>query len=444
MGWLQETIKELQTQISALQDITGTVAFSTTMDEAELNEYLEATETIFNSLYDKSRLLADLHDQAQNWAVKEIEQAEDLLHDTLYNLEQNMQELLTNGCIVIPITKSSANVCRLNDGTILPKCLITKKGIIPSYNIIAASQVSSIYIERNYTPVKSTMELIATQAGMVNYKLSKPADIEETLMLRLPVDFKGNHINCVPVNADIASLAAVDSNGETIELANRDGFFLPQDIREFRIKLKAKNYMRVTSEDALESTEDATIYLNNKQRSDGSVESSEEDINSSMEDEMLSAASQDKLAVYDNFENTVSSVKRRNIYLTDLGTKTIELPEQTEETAGTTTTEYYSYLFGTDKIELQKATIAPISAITFPLEIGDCDYVELTAEYAGDGFAAYFIDGNTESIIEPGKRYIPKNKTITLKIVLTQEEDKLPTIISKLAVKKYGGNTLWQ
>lgn len=441
---MQETIEELQTQIDALQDMAGNAAFSTVMDEAELNGYLEAAETILNGLYDKSRLLADLHDQVQDWAVKGLEQTEDLLYDTLYNLEQNMQELLMNGCTVIPLLKSTAKACRLEDGTVLPKCFIVKGAILPSYTVVKTSPVASVYIERNYTPVRSTMELAATQAGRVSYELTQPADVSETLMLRLPTDFSGNHIECAPVNAEIISLAAVDSNGETIELANQNGFFLPQEIREFRIKLKAKNYLRVTSEETAESTADAVLNLTNSQRSDGDIQSSKEDVKISLEDENLSITAQNKIDAYDSFENTSAAINNRNNYLEDLGSKTIDLPEQTEETAGTITTEYYSYFFGTDKVELQKATIDKASALVFPLAIGDCDYIKMAAEYTGEGFTASVIDGNTETIIKPEERYIPSNENIELKILLTQEEDKLPTIISKLAIKKYGGSVLWQ
>lgn len=442
---MTETIEAIQTQIEQLTTLNNSVISGTTMDDRQVNSFLETLEYALDALYDKSRLLADLHDQTEEWAIREIEQAEDLLHDTLYNLEHNMNEYLESGSILIPLPISSAGKCRLLDGTILPKCTIDKNGIRPSYETAAETPVSSIYIERQCSPIRSTMEQADKQAGRVYYELPQPQEIYETIMLRLPESFTGNFLDCKPVNAEIIAISVVDANGEVINITDRQGFFKAQAMNEFRIKLKAKNYLLNETTTIKESTDDFTLQLSGEKREEADTQVSVEEIEARLIEENIGKTANGKLESYDSFMTNLQKIQERNTYLSEIGSSIIEIPTMASSSTTQATETAYAYLFGTDRIHLQRTTVPDRCGVMYSnIVIDTCEYIEVIAEHEGNGMTLIIVDGGKETIIQPNEKYSPINKILSLKIVLSQADGDLPTVISKLAIKKHGGETLWQ
>ena len=212
--------------VSAIQDIstpveTPDVSISTKMNAAEINTLFNSIEDCFDKLYEKLRLLEDLHDFAEQYIQNEFSKTKKEVDDAILKLD-TASELYTD-------TSVKAETVSFSSGSVIydrDNRPISNAGIVNSNTIIAGSvnmydaAPVSVFVKSNMTAYRRN------KLPADNYKtfyvsetlFEKP--VTETIEFIFSQPVKINYIDASAMNASVKNISVLNSARDIKQVYN--------------------------------------------------------------------------------------------------------------------------------------------------------------------------------------------------------------------------------
>ena len=240
---LRDIIERLTTQIE-----TPSTAISTKMDATEINNFFESIETAFNTLYEKLRLLQDVHDFTQEYVQSVFAKTEKELKEVNVESDTADQEYRngkTKACVAVFNNPVSV---RDRDGSALYQAEVIGSTVIPGNAIVgkdAPANASVFSTEICYR--RSSMPADTYKSFYVLENASDQLPKEKiTFFLSSPQEC--NYIDVSAFNSDIEEINLICSNGDIVNIPVGDMTFPIQEITAIEITLKADKRDKVAME----------------------------------------------------------------------------------------------------------------------------------------------------------------------------------------------------
>lgn len=213
-GELITAITDLETPVSMPE---GTIASK--MDATEVNTLMQGIEDAFNKLYEKLRLLEDLHDFTKTYIGNEFKKNRQAFLEAKAEIDKVSDVYQQTTSKAGTVRFGSGNVVTDRDGTPIDTCNSIGGGAyIPASTTIAEYEPSSAVISAKDTPYKR----VTTPAR--NYKSfyvseEPPVDpVRETIRFVLPHPSLANCIDVSAFHAEIEKLCLELDDGTSIEI----------------------------------------------------------------------------------------------------------------------------------------------------------------------------------------------------------------------------------
>lgn len=240
---LKDTIETLTTQIDA-----PSIALSAKMDATEINNFFESVETALNKMYEKLRLLQDLHDFSKEFIQSSFAKAMADLGEVNVDSDiasQEYRNTKVRACVAVYGNPTSV---RDRDGSALYQAGVENGKVTPGSAVIRKADPSSsatftteVCYRRSPIPASNykTFYVLENTSGKL------PSE-KTTFFLSTPV--KLNHIDAAAFNSDIESISIICSNGETIDIPVGGTTFAEKEVMAIEITLKSTKRDKIAVE----------------------------------------------------------------------------------------------------------------------------------------------------------------------------------------------------
>lgn len=240
---LKDAIQKLTTPI----EIPNT-AISTKLDADEVNSFFESIETAFNSLYEKLRLLQDVHDFSKEYIQSVYDKTTKELDMVNLDSDTASQEYRNSRVKASVAVFANSGAVRDRDGSALYQADAESGTIIPGNTVIEEVEPSSsstfsteMCYRRNPMPADNYKAFYVIEAAQEKLP-------EEKVTFFLPEPTMLNHIDFSQFNSDIKSVSFTCLNGDVINVPVGDTTFAVHNVVAIEITLVANKRDKVTTE----------------------------------------------------------------------------------------------------------------------------------------------------------------------------------------------------
>ena len=211
---LVDNIKKLTTPIDLP---AGT--FNEKMDASEVNALFQGIETCLNSLYEKLRMLEDLHMFSEEYIKNEFNKVKPELDDAIVKLDQAEEDYTSTKAKANLLTFVGGNVITDRDGSSIDSAQIIDGSVIlaGSVNILEANPTkvvvgaTDIAYRRSKTPVDNYKTFYALE--------SMPSEpIKESVDIFFARPTIINFMRMSAFNSSISNIAIYKSNNDVVNI----------------------------------------------------------------------------------------------------------------------------------------------------------------------------------------------------------------------------------
>ena len=201
------------------------IEFSDTMSSEETNVSFDYIESELNSLYNKIRLLEQLHNYTELYVKQQIEQKENQFKEYLKTIE-DVSDLYqdTNSVSYLVQFLASKDTIRDRDGSIIKQMNIVNSSLEVSGNILAKASLNNIIHSSDINCYNNNYNnLLKEKSGTSLYFSDNPiiGGILENIQITISNPQNFNYINIVPINATINNPKTIyESTENNIDLSH--------------------------------------------------------------------------------------------------------------------------------------------------------------------------------------------------------------------------------
>ena len=232
---LIEAITSLETSVTLPE---GTV--SSKMDATEINTLMQGIEDVFEKLYEKLRVLEDLHDFTKKYIENEFSKSKDAFRKAQANIDAAADTYQQTENVSHTVGFRPGSVVSDRDGTPVASCAaVDGTTLIPSYRTIQSAEPGSAIIDANGTAYRR----IITPA--INYKSfyvneTPPAEaVRETVQFVFQRPLTMNYMDFSAFQADIEGVRLKLSDGSEVEVPKGTHMCPLASVAAISLKLKS-------------------------------------------------------------------------------------------------------------------------------------------------------------------------------------------------------------
>jgi hypothetical protein len=240
---LKDTIQKLTTPID-----TPSTAISTKLDADEVNDFFVSIEAAFNSLYEKLRLLQDVHDFSKEYIQSVYDKTTKELDMVNLDSDAASQEYRNSRVKASVAVFTNSGAVRDRDGSALYQADAENSVIIPGNAVIEKADPSSsstfstdICYRRNPMPADNYKAFYVMDAAQEKLP-------EEKITFFLPEPTMVNHIDIAQFNSDIKSITLTCSNGDMVNIPAGDTTFTVRNVVAMEITLVSNKRDKIVAE----------------------------------------------------------------------------------------------------------------------------------------------------------------------------------------------------
>lgn len=216
------TIANTDELIGAITSLETSVALPegtvpSKMDATEINTLMQGIEDAFEKLYEKLRVLEDLHDFTKKYIENEFTKSKDAFRKAQSDIDAAADTYQQTGRISHTVGFRTGSVVTDRDGTPVASCAVVDgTTLIPSYRTIQSAEPGSAIIDANSTAYRR----IITPAK--NYKSfyvneTPPAEaVRETVQFVFQTPVTMNYMDFSAFQADIEGICLKLSDGSEL------------------------------------------------------------------------------------------------------------------------------------------------------------------------------------------------------------------------------------
>ena len=552
-----KTSEDLQAVVSELSE-EKQIEFSgvnRTMDSSEFNGIMYQIESDLNDLYEKIRLLNDMAEYTRSYVIKNVEERRAKFVEKLKVIEQLTDSYRDKSYVthLVPFIANQTQV-RNREGKVVEPLALNSGRLEMNGTTAAKADIESMFLSTADGCCTSTADLMAKgRPCRSTYLVDEPivGGIKESYEVRFKLPLKINYIDIDSTNCDIENIQVLNKAGSPIRVDLASSFIKETEVEGLKFDTVSKDYQNALLDSNKSNTKTLTVRTG-EHRDNKSMFKEDEKTLSDLEKlsqmsiyrgnyatwlegaeavEKKNALSQattvkgyssrTELRDFDNsaialpdgsmlepFSDTgYRYTPSGNVYAEDLvaagGYETEKTPAFTKE-ATRAAKNGFKYTFGLDAIKVQqKAMYKECGYQSETISLGECSYIELSADENGSNPVEYYIiDGTKEVPILPvektkvvheplvyqlgtrfavdpdsdvkiyqdgvetnlllsdadsfdyaghsytvsytpidAHKYFPKNKEVQVKII--QKKSELPTTINTVSIRKHGGEMYW-
>lgn len=239
---LKDVIEKLTTQID-----TPSTTVSTKMDATEINDFFESVESAFNTLYEKLRLLQDVHDFAKAYVQKVYDRTTKELNTVKLDSDIANQEYRNSKARACVGVFQNSGAVRDRDGSALYQADISDSVVIPGNATIETADLTSAAVystdlcyRRNTLPASNYKSFYVLEDAMENAP-------QEKITFFLPAPVMLNHMDLAAFNSDVESIKLTCSNGDIIDVPVGGTTFATRSIMAIEVTLRANKRDKVNA-----------------------------------------------------------------------------------------------------------------------------------------------------------------------------------------------------
>lgn len=206
---LVTAITDLETSVSLPE---GTVASK--MDATEINTLMHGIEDAFDKLYEKLRLLEDLHDFTKTYIENEFAKNQAAFRQAKTEIDKTADAYQQMAKVFSTVSFRAGAVATDRDGTPVKNCaLVDGATLVPANTLVQETEPSSVVPISSYTPYRRILTPAKNYKAFYVNEQPTPDAIRESVRFVFPY----------VVDVNFLDVSAFHANIERIVLHSPDG-----------------------------------------------------------------------------------------------------------------------------------------------------------------------------------------------------------------------------
>ena len=202
----------------------GTVASK--MDAAEINQVMQGIESAFNRLYEKLRLLEDLHDFSREYISSEFRKTSEAFTEVVSTIDKTVDSYVNDTAMASSAGFESGHVITDRDGSpVETASLLNGTILVPARHTVETAEPSSASVVSAYTPYRRILTPASNYESFHINEQPTAAPLTEEVSFLLPKPKKVNFIDVSAFGAKVEGVRLLLENGDTVPISTGSHMF---------------------------------------------------------------------------------------------------------------------------------------------------------------------------------------------------------------------------